>query len=74
MTNVAETVTKVVNTMIRDHGADYTSCWLGKMLTEVIEKDVKDSIAREMIMIRLLADGICSQLDSIADVYKKNAA
>jgi hypothetical protein len=65
MTEVRETVDKVVNAMIRDHGAEYAAGYLNSFLVRIIEKGVKDDIERSMILIELLADGIGSKIDAI---------
>jgi hypothetical protein len=65
MTEVRETVDRVVSAMIRDHGADYTAGYLNSLLVRIIEKGVKDDIERSMILIELLGAGIESRIDAI---------
>ena len=65
MTEVRETVDKVVNAMIRDHGAEYTAGYLNSFLVRIIESGVNDEIERSMILMELLAAGINSRIDAI---------
>lgn len=65
MSDVRTTVNKVVDSMIRDNGYEYTAGFLNTFLIRVIEESVQSESEKQMILIRILSDGILNQLDHI---------